>query len=135
MWELRECDDLEKRMKKLVKKHRQEVINVLDNLQSYLTALRQGLLPQQIVGNWVRSEPRGLRALDQTGPKNPKKVLRLYIYPDEDTQTLYALTIGDKDSQSDDIKMCEVFVENLLNTRNKSTAARVKNEENTKEAL
>lgn len=122
MWEIKDYGEVQKRAKKL-KKHRQELINVFANLGKYLDALRSGLLPQQVIRSWARPEPCGLRAIDESGPKNPKKPLRLYVYPEVDAEILHILTLGDKDSQSDDIKQCEEFVEDLIKAKAKANNA------------
>lgn len=106
MWTIVEYDDLRKGLKKLLKRHRVEATNALNNLQSYLTALRSGLTVQQIVRGWIHTEPCGLKAIDETGPNHPRKAVRLYIYPDEETQTLHVFTMGDKNSQAADIAHC-----------------------------
>ena len=115
MWELEHYADFEKRLKKLAKRHRQEAANTLTNLKAYLQSLRSGLKPQQIIRGYVHPEPRGIVAIDESGPKNPQKALRLYVYPEEGKELLHVLTIGGKDTQPDDIKHCEEFVEALLN--------------------
>jgi len=117
MWELERYVDLEKRLKKYAKRNRQEVANVLANLASFLTSLKSGLKPQQVVRGYVHPEPMGLRAIDESGPKNPQKALRLYVYPEEDKQILHVLTMGDKDSQEQDIKHCQEFITSLLSEK------------------
>jgi len=113
MWKLESHSDFEKRLKKFLKKHRQETLNALDNLNAYHTALQQGLKPQQIIRGFIHHEGMGIRALDQSGPGKPRKALRLYIYPDENSQILYVLTLGDKSSQSEDIRHTTEFVESV----------------------
>lgn len=117
MWSAIYHRDLEKKLKKYLKRHRQETLNALDNLAAYLADLNSGLKPQQIIRNYIRSEGRGVRAADQSGPKHPTKLLRLYFYPDEQFQVLNVITIGDKDSQVDDVKFCHEFVDSLLEQR------------------
>ena len=113
MWQIESQSDFDKRLKKFLKKHRQETLNALDNLQAYHAELQQGLKPQQIIRGWIHPEGMGIRALDQSGPGKPSKVLRLYIYPDEQSQILYVLTLGDKSSQSEDIRYSTEFVESV----------------------
>ncbi|MCH7725759.1 MAG: hypothetical protein IH991_04655 [Planctomycetes bacterium] len=60
---------------------------------------------------------RVVKALNESGPGKHKKAIRLYTYPDEETETFYVLTIGDKKSQGDDIKACCEFVDELLKDR------------------
>lgn len=122
MWRLVSHEDYGKRLKKTKDIHRQEVKNVLDNLQAFLDALNSDLKPQQIVRGWLRQEPSGLRAIDESGPGKHKKALRLYVYPDEEIEELHVLTLGDKASQRADIKLCKKFVEDLKKKRSQHPA-------------
>ena len=116
MWTLKEYGDLKKGLKKLLKRNRTETTNALNNLQAYLTALRKGLTVQQVIRGWIHTEPCGLKAIDETGPNNPKKAIRLYIYPDEETEILHIFTIGDKNTQTTDIANC---TQTTLDIKNK----------------
>ena len=115
MWDLVKEDNLAKRAKKLVKKHRTEVRNCFDNLAAYFADLNSGLLPQQIIRGYVHTKyPKGIKSLDQKGPGQTNKEIRLYIYPDEESEDLVAITIGDKDSQEGDVDTCVQYVDTLL---------------------
>jgi hypothetical protein len=114
MWELVFSADYEKRAKRYAKTNRQELLNVADNLAAYLSALRNGLKPQQIIRGFVHDEPLNVKALDESGPGKHKKALRLYIYPNEFSETLHVLTLGDKNKQREDIKQCIESVKALL---------------------
>lgn len=120
MWEPHYCAEFERELRKFSKRHRQETLNALANLQSYLEALRSGLTPQQISRGWLRAEPKGIRAIDETGPKKPRKAIRLYVYPDEDSELLHVMTLGDKDRQGTDIAQCSHYVEQLLENKSDS---------------
>ena len=63
----------------------------------------------------------GILAIDQKGKGKGAKLkpFRLYVFPDERSKILHLVTLGDKDSQEDDIRHCQSFVEGLL----QSTAA------------
>lgn len=113
MWVLKEPDNaqLQRRTKRFAKTHRQELKNLFDNLHSYLLALKGNLSPQQIIRGYVHNEPRGIKALDESGPGKHRKALRLYIYPETETQTLFVLAVGDKRTQGEDIRECVRFVE------------------------
>lgn len=119
MWELKRYAEFEQRLKKVIKHNRNEVTNALANLNSYFESLNLGLKPPQIIRGYVHSEPKGIAALDQSGPLKTSKVIRLYVYADEDTQILHILTLGDKGSQSDDIKNCKATVDKLLQSNTK----------------
>ena len=47
----------------------------------------------------------------------PLQETRLYIYPDEGKRILYLITIENKKSQSDDIKLTSRFVDSLKISR------------------
>ena len=120
MWELEQSADFDKRAKKFAKTHRQELRNAVDNAAAYLSDLRAGLTPQQIIRGYIHDEPRGVKAIDESGPGKRKKAIRLYIYPDEETEMFYVLTVGGKGkgkSQGRDIKACSEFVKGLLKER------------------
>lgn len=114
MWFLEFNDEFDKKNKKIPKKHRQEYQNCFENLQSYLDLLNDGLIPQQIKQGYVHVEPMGIKALAPHGPGSGSKVpLRLYIYPDIDTEILHAILLGDKSTQSGDIEYCKQYVKGL----------------------
>lgn len=117
MWELEQNADFEKKIKKFNKRHRTEAKNSLDNLAAYLASLCCGMKPQQIIRGYIHREGGGVQSLDESGPNHPNKPIRLYIYPEEDTETLHVITIGDKNSQSDDVRFCHEFVESLRAAR------------------
>ena len=56
----------------------------------------------------------GIVSMDQRGGGGGLKTSRLYAFPDENEQVLHALTLGDKDSQSDDVRFCTQWVEHHL---------------------
>jgi len=109
----------ENSFKKFSKKHRAEAKAVMANLETFFCVLNKTnniqLAKQQ---NFVRKEPEGICALDSRGaPRESKgtklKATRLYIYTVEVNSTIYLLRIGDKDSQSQDLKTCKKMVKKL----------------------
>ena len=114
MWKLSPTPDIEKRVKKFQKKHGRELQNVFDNLDTFLKCLEAGASSGQIHRGFIHPEPSGILAIDQKGKGSHLKEFRLYIYPDQESETLYLITLGDKNSQSDDIQLCKKFVEALL---------------------
>jgi len=116
-WSIRLCEDVPKRLKKFQKKWRHEVVNVFDNLDTLLDALSHGAKPEQLKKlGFVHTEPFGILAVDQSGPGKGSKMkeLRLYVYPHQEKEDLYAMILGDKDTQSDDINLAKVFVSGLM---------------------
>ncbi len=120
MWKLATTPEFEKWDKWYQKKRPRERGAVLVNLSRYLDALNLGTLPKQIQGGWIHPEPKDVVALSQQGGiKNAGRLqeTRLYLFPDVEDQRLYVITIGDKDSQSQDIRFSCDFVDELLNQR------------------
>lgn len=135
MWELEPNADYVKKLKKFNKRHRCETTNAHDNLAAYLGSLRGGMKPQQIIRGYIHREGGAwVRAVDESGPNNPKKAIRLYFYPDEDTETLHVITIGDKNSQNDDVKYCQEFVASLRAAREGVTEGNYSDEHPEKES-
>lgn len=62
----------------------------------------------------MHDEKKGLFAIDQRPPVRGFQ-LRLYIYPDFDNRILHVLTIGDKNTQSNDIQISYKKIEELKN--------------------
>ena len=115
-WTQRWCEDAQKRLKKFGKKWKHEVRNVADNLTTLIASVEEGSRSEQLKKlGFVRSEPSGILAIDESGPGKGSrmKALRLYVYLHEEKEDLYILTLGDKDSQEDDIKLSQVFVSGL----------------------
>ena len=85
---------------------------MLNNLDVFLKSLQSGKSPKPFVYGFLHSEPSGVISIDQTGG-GKLAATRLYVYPDVDTETLYLLTLGDKQTQPDDILDCKAFVKQI----------------------
>jgi hypothetical protein len=114
MWQIAQTAEFSKRLTRFAKKNRREVLNALDNANAFFEGLCNGLKPQQIIRGFVHPEPMGIKAVDESGPGAHKKAIRLYLFPDEESETLHFLTLGDKSSQKDDIQHCQKFVSDLI---------------------
>ena len=112
-WVLEESPFFVRRFKKYQKKHQKETIAVLNNLDTYLRTLNNGIKPALIHAGFVHREPHGIVAIDQKGAKGGTRETRLYVYAFETGNILYLITIGDKRSQQRDIADCKEFV-NML---------------------
>ena len=126
MWSMELHDGVEKRHRQFEKKWSHELANVMRNLQELVVALDNGVRSEQLKGlRFVRSEPAGVLAIDQSGPgKRTKMVpLRLYVYPDETDQVLHIIGLGDKTTQQDDIKQSAEFVKGLLRGKEQTLPA------------
>ena len=117
MWSVAPSDDYLRRHKRYEKKHSRELAAVLDNLDTFLTALREGAKVQQVKAGFLHPEPLGVLAIDHKGGGKALAETRLYVYPDEDGEVLHIITLGDKRSQADDIGLCREFVAELRKTK------------------
>ena len=114
MWVLEKDTEFDTKLRRWPKKHRRELVAVLDNLDTVLKALQKGTRPEQVkrqLGCVHANYPLGFWSIDQRGGGGNLKLTRLYVFPDESQEVLYQLTLGDKDSQSRDVKFCREWVE------------------------
>lgn len=120
LWEYAPFDKYLKQVKHYDKKHSDELVAVNDNLTRYMRGLNELGGPQDITGKYVRKEPMGIKALNESGSRRIKnlQVTRLYVYPDVETKTLYLLTIGPKKDQPRDIKLCKDMVNKIRGDKN-----------------
>ncbi|MBY0522972.1 MAG: hypothetical protein K2R98_06220 [Gemmataceae bacterium] len=113
MWDLEPSEEYRRRHKRFEKNHPRELAAVLVNLATYQTALKSCARPQQVNFGFMHAEPSGVVALDQKrGGKNLRQT-RLYVFPDADTGVLHLITVGGKDTQSDDIQFCREYVQSI----------------------
>jgi hypothetical protein len=114
MWTLAEAtEDYLRRQKRYEKKKRKQLMAVLDNLDTFMKALNDGLTLEQVATfGFVHPEPHGVLAIDQKGGGKLAQT-RLYIYPDKESLMAYRVTLGDKGSQQEDIQTCNRFVEQV----------------------
>jgi len=108
-----ECRFYQK-VKKWPKKHHRELASMLAHLKTIHEALCLGAAVEHLRFGFVHPEPMGILALDQKGGGSGLKETRLYIFPHTEKKHLYAITIGDKASQSDDITYCKDLVAQVL---------------------
>ena len=113
MWEIKTTDEFERKKKHYEKKHPRELAAVQDNLDTYHKTLNGGVKPKQAIFGFIHAEPSDVVAIDQKGGGAKLAQTRLYAYPDVTRNTLYLITLGDKKSQRDDIKICKDFVARL----------------------
>ena len=112
MWGVLKTDQYERRLKRYHKKKHAQSMAVLNNLDIFLKALNSGKPPKPLIYGFLHGEPSDVIAIDQTGGVKLAET-RLYVYPDRETETLYLLTIGDKQTQAEDIRDCMAFVKQI----------------------
>lgn len=105
-----------KAFKQYDKKHPDELAAVLHNLDRFLLQLNSSPNPGCIQAGYLHKEPQGIMAVDQKGKKPYLQETRLYTYPQEAQQVLHLITIGNKNSQSSDIKNCLKFLNSLTSS-------------------
>ncbi|HEY3965717.1 MAG TPA: hypothetical protein VGM05_14260 [Planctomycetaceae bacterium] len=131
MWNLNPLSDVPKRLDRFKKKWAHEMTNVFDNLDTVVEALNAGTKAEQLKQlGFVHSEPFGVLAIDQRGPGKGSKLkqFRLYVFPEEDAEQLHLITLGDKDSQQDDIKQAKSFAQGLLQKKITDARRRIKDD-------
>ncbi len=119
MWKFERDTEFDRQLRKWPKKHKRELLAMIDNLDTLAEALNGGLRIEQakrhfrfVHGNYSL----GFISIDQRGPGSGKKQTRLYAYADEDNEVLHQLTLGDKDSQKHNVAFCKDWVERFLKT-------------------
>jgi hypothetical protein len=95
------------------KNHPNELKAVFENLSKYVSTLEKGVKPVLIQMGCIHPEKKGAISIDQRGQKGRLMQTRLYLFADETTQTLHLITLGDKRTQSEDIKECNEYIEKL----------------------
>lgn len=97
---------------KFAKKHHREYESLFANLDRVLSFLRQGHKMGSFQFGYFRSEGGGVYRIGQTRVPSAQES-RLYVFPNQDNQTMYALTIGTKDGQSEDINEAKSIVQTI----------------------
>lgn len=109
-WVLEESPLFASRFRRYQKKHPNETAAVMNNLDTYVRTLNAGVKPTLIQASFIHREPQGVIAIDQKGTRGSPRQTRLYVYAFEIANTLYLITIGDKNSQKRDIEDCRHFI-------------------------
>ncbi len=114
MRRLQPAVEYEKGVRKWPKKHRRELMAMLNNLDTFLGTLNAGASVEQVKFGFIHAEPHGVLAIDQKGGGSGLKQTRLYAYPQTNEEILHLIIVGDKSSQKSDIKFCSHFVSTLI---------------------
>ena len=96
------------------KKHPSEFAAVFHNLGRYLEQLNVAKNHRSVTAGYLHHEPSDVVAVDQKGAAGKLQQTRLYTFADPDSKTLHLITIGDKRTQRDDIKLSTGFVKSLF---------------------
>jgi hypothetical protein len=106
-WTLALADGFERRLTRLRRRHTEAVDDAMLNVAKYHERyLCQLGYPRSFTQpGFVHIEPQGLLAIDQ-GHRPYRTQIRIYVYPEVDTLTLWLVQAGDKRLQNADIAYC-----------------------------
>ena len=71
-WKIQKSPFFESRFKRFQKNHPNETRAMLNNLDSYLTALNEGTNPVNLTAGFIHHEPDGIKGIDQKGSKGKR---------------------------------------------------------------
>lgn len=114
MWSIETTSQWEKDLKFYEKKHPRELGAVLRNLERYLQLINAARNAKCVQAGFLHHEPAGVVALDQKGGGAGLQETRLYTFAQEDQRILWIITLGNKHTQPDDIRISKDFVTSLL---------------------
>lgn len=117
MFELKNSFSNNARLTRYAKKHPAETAACFRNLKRLLAALNNGMTLQQCTFGFLDSEGHDVYRIAQTKIANAHET-RLYIYIRITEKDVQLLTIGDKQSQPEDIKFCHEMVRKIQGERN-----------------
>ena len=121
MWVVRSDYADKNRFKKYAKKHHAEVVSCFANLERLRNFLNNGgTLQQAMTFGYFGREGCDVYRIGQTGLKSAKET-RLYIYAKIIGPEIQVLTIGDKDTQKEDVNNCKATAKILSSKTNKTT--------------
>lgn len=113
MWQIEPTTNWEKEQKWYAKKRPNELAAVLRNLDRYLKQLSVSKNSKCVQAGYLHTEQGGVLAVDQKGGGGNLQETRMYIYADDEKQTVYLIAIGDKAAQHNDVEYCKDFVKEL----------------------
>jgi len=97
---------------------------VTRNLEVYVESLGEAPHSMTVQHGFLHQEPKGIRAIDQSGPRRVAKMkqTRLYTYADDETRTLHVLCVGGKDRQNADIQKAKKMVDEIQESKKAAKA-------------
>jgi hypothetical protein len=114
MWRFLITSQFERSKKRYDKKRPDELAAVLRNLDRLREQLNGLPHCRAAQAGFLHHEPAGLWAIDQKGPSRTKlQETRLYVFPVEENQALHIITVGNKNSQADDLRCAREYVRSL----------------------
>ena len=116
MWYTEDREAIRSGFKRVSKNYPEEYTACFANLEKILTILNSGNKISGFKVGFFRSEGDGLYRIGQTGVKDAKEV-RLYVYPDTESEMMYVLSMGTKESQQNDIKEAKKRIKKLKGSK------------------
>jgi len=113
VWRIEESSFFGSKFKRYQKDHRSETLATLNNFDTYFKALQSVSKPVLVRAGFIHPEKNGVIAIDESGMGGKPHKTRFYIYASEDDQVVHLITIGDKNSQNQDLADCRSFMKNL----------------------
>ena len=110
MWTLQPTTRWDKDQRHYAKKHPDELAAVMRNLERYLGLLSKSKNSKAVQAGFLHPEGNGVLAIDQKGGGGNLQETRLYTFAVDETQTVFLIAIGSKDSQQEDIHISKRFV-------------------------
>ena len=114
-WTLVPTTQWERAQKWYDKKRPKELCAVLHNLGRYLDLLNSFPNSMSIGAGFIHTEQAGVIAIDQSGGGKNLQETRLYVYADDTTRKVYLVTIGNKQTQRNDVLISKAFAEHIKN--------------------
>lgn len=108
-WELSATHAVASKFKKYAKKHPDEYASCFENLDRVIQYLRRGYKWKSFQFGYLRPEGECLYRIGETGVSHAKGT-RLYIYVPDTGSMIYLISIGDKDTQENDIKEAKSII-------------------------
>ncbi|MCF6150416.1 MAG: hypothetical protein E3K37_17410 [Candidatus Kuenenia sp.] len=87
-WKLEPSPFFDSRFKRFQKKHPNEAKAILNNFDTYISTLNEGVNPINIKAGFIHHEPDGIKAIDQKGGKrqiNAKQVIYFSAHGNKNT--------------------------------------------------
>jgi hypothetical protein len=119
-WQLGPTDQYLRDAKRYAKKHPDEYLAVMENLEKYVAAMGVAAHPRLVQFGFLHEEPKGIRAIDQSGgtlaigkKRGKLDQTRLYTYAALESKVLHILCIGSKTDQVKEIRYATSVVDSI----------------------
>lgn len=113
MFEQRTTNRFEARAKTYAKKHKNELNAVINNLARLERLLNEGKPLRPPPCGFLKDEGGGVMRISEAGGGGNLAATRLYIYVVEVAEVIYLLSLGDKNTQQEDITECKDLVRQI----------------------